>query len=187
MDFVRALDVFPKIHDDVKQQTSSGAAISIVGITFILTLIFSEVFFVDTLHVFLSFSLSVPSAAFKVSLFLSTAQTHSLEVDVSHGGTLQINFDMLFHRLPCSGEVDIFYFFLSPSLRCSDQSGFDGCLRWTSIGRRQGCLQTESEQSWRGLRGGLVEREKCFFLSLIILPRLKNAGHDCSRKSWRRA
>jgi len=79
LDLVRGLDVHYKTVDDARDQTISGATVSIISGICILLLVFSE-----------------------VSLFLTVTQDHSLQVDVSRGGKLRINFDILFHSLPCS-------------------------------------------------------------------------------------
>lgn len=72
-------DFYPKIVDDFKIQTFSGAAVSIFAFVFILTLFVSELF-----------------------LFMQIETVHNLHVDTIRGEKLRINFDVSFPRIPCS-------------------------------------------------------------------------------------
>lgn len=76
---IKSFDAYPKTLDDFRVRTFSGALVSIVSGIFILWLFFSE-----------------------ISLYLSTDVQPELFVDTSRGEKLQINMDIIFHKLPCA-------------------------------------------------------------------------------------
>jgi len=76
---LKSFDAYPKTLDDFRVKTLSGALVSIISGIFILWLFFSE-----------------------VSLYLSTYVQPELFVDTTRGEKLQINMDIIFHRLPCA-------------------------------------------------------------------------------------
>jgi len=76
---ISILDAFPKTLEDFRVRTYSGAIVSIVSGLFILFLLISE-----------------------FSLYLSSDVHPQLFVDTTRGEKLQINFDIVFPKLPCS-------------------------------------------------------------------------------------
>ena len=79
LDRVRSFDAAPKIEYDFLQRTSLGACVSLVSITLMVVLFFSEVF-----------------------TFFTPQLEHELVVDMARGDTFRLNFDVTFPRLPCS-------------------------------------------------------------------------------------
>jgi len=82
MDFIskiKSFDAYPKTLDDFRVRTFSGALVSIISGIFILWLFFSE-----------------------IALYLSTDVQPELFVDTTRGEKLQINMDVVFHKLPCA-------------------------------------------------------------------------------------
>jgi len=76
---LKALDAYPKLHEEVKVKTFSGATVSVCALIFIIALFVSE-----------------------LSFFLSVEKADHLFVDISRGAKLQINFDVTFPRIPCT-------------------------------------------------------------------------------------
>jgi len=76
---LRELDVYPKLLEDVRVRTFSGAAVSIVALLVMALLFISELKF-----------------------YLATETADRLYVDVSRGEKLRINFDITFPHIPCS-------------------------------------------------------------------------------------
>jgi len=76
---LKAFDAYPKLHEEVKVKTFSGAAVSVCASIFIVILFVSE-----------------------LSFYLSVEKVDHLFVDTTRGEKLQINFDVTFQRIPCS-------------------------------------------------------------------------------------
>jgi hypothetical protein len=76
---LKVLDAYPKLHEEVKVKTFSGAAVSVCALIFIIVLFISE-----------------------LTYYLSVEKVDHLFVDTSRGEKLQINFDVTFPRIPCS-------------------------------------------------------------------------------------
>jgi len=76
---LKSLDIYPKIHDDMKKKTLSGAIVSLIGAAFIVYLIISE-----------------------VAYYLSHDTVDHLYVDTSSGEKIQIHMDVTFPKVPCS-------------------------------------------------------------------------------------
>ena len=76
---LKKFDAYPKLHDDMSVKTTSGAAVSIVAIIFIVFLFFSE-----------------------LSYFMTTTTEDHLFVDVSKNTKIKINIDVVFHHIPCA-------------------------------------------------------------------------------------
>ena len=76
---LRDFDAYPKTMQDYQVRTLAGAAVSITGIVVMLLLFLGE-----------------------LSLYLTVQTDHQLSVDTTRGEKLQINFNVSFHRLPCS-------------------------------------------------------------------------------------
>mmetsp|Transcript_23393 Transcript_23393/g.55734 ORF Transcript_23393/g.55734 Transcript_23393/m.55734 type:complete len:388 (-) Transcript_23393:252-1415(-) len=76
---LRNLDVYPKTMQDYQVKTVAGATVSILGIITIILLVFGE-----------------------LSIYLKVNTEHQLSVDASRGDKLPINFNITFHRMPCS-------------------------------------------------------------------------------------
>eukprot|EP00288_Rhodomonas_lens_P020416 CAMPEP_0177692500 /NCGR_PEP_ID=MMETSP0484_2-20121128/1885_1 /TAXON_ID=354590 /ORGANISM="Rhodomonas lens, Strain RHODO" /LENGTH=136 /DNA_ID=CAMNT_0019203219 /DNA_START=210 /DNA_END=616 /DNA_ORIENTATION=+ len=73
---LRNLDVYPKTMQDYQVKTVAGATVSILGIITIILLVFGE-----------------------LSIYL---KVNTDSVDASRGDKLPINFNITFHRMPCS-------------------------------------------------------------------------------------
>ena len=76
---LRDFDAYPKTLQDYQVRTLAGAAVSVAGMLLMLLLFFGE-----------------------LSLYLTVQTDHQLSVDTTRGEKLQINFNVSFHRLPCS-------------------------------------------------------------------------------------
>ena len=76
---LRDFDAYPKTLQDYQVKTLAGAVVSITGIIVMIVLFFGE-----------------------LSLYLSVQTDHQLSVDTTRGEKLQINFNVSFHRMPCS-------------------------------------------------------------------------------------
>jgi hypothetical protein len=98
---LRALDVYPKLSEEYKVRTASGAAskkkffkyemlkffkVSIAAILIMAMLFISE-----------------------LSFYLTAHKTEHLVVDLTMEDKIQINFDFSFDRVPCSCKKLIFY------------------------------------------------------------------------------
>jgi hypothetical protein len=77
---LKALDVYPKMLDDFKERTGSGAAVSIISVCSILLLIFSE-----------------------LRAYMTSVTTDHLYVDTTHGERIRINVNITFPNMPCAG------------------------------------------------------------------------------------
>jgi hypothetical protein len=77
---IRNLDAFPRAQDHLVQKTSSGAAVSIIGLIIMATLFVHELRF-----------------------YLQTVTVHEMSVDVKRGEKLPIHINMTFPALPCDG------------------------------------------------------------------------------------
>ncbi|CAK9229104.1 unnamed protein product [Sphagnum troendelagicum] len=75
---IRNLDAFPRAQDHLVQKTSSGAAVSIIGLIIMATLFVHELRF-----------------------YLQTVTVHEMSVDVKRGEKLPIHINMTFPALPC--------------------------------------------------------------------------------------
>lgn len=73
-------DLFPKTFEDFRKKTASGGTVSIVAISFLALIFFSE--FIGYLHHDVEKSFVVDSK--------------------SQHEKLKINFDIVFHKVPCS-------------------------------------------------------------------------------------
>jgi hypothetical protein len=76
---LRDFDAYPKTMQDYQVRTLAGAVVSITGIIVMIFLFFGE-----------------------LSLYLNVQTDHQLSVDTTRGEKLQINFNVSFHRMPCS-------------------------------------------------------------------------------------
>ena len=76
---LQRLDAYPKLKEDYREKTLSGAAISIIAGIFMLVLFASE---------------------FTAYLVLDTQ--HELVVDTGRGGQLRINMNITFRQMPCN-------------------------------------------------------------------------------------
>ena len=76
---LQKLDAYPKLKEDYREKTISGAAISIIAGIFMLVLFMSE-----------------------FSSYLQLDSVHELVVDTSRGGSLLINMNISFRQMPCN-------------------------------------------------------------------------------------
>jgi len=76
---LQRLDAYPKLKEDYREKTLSGAAISIIAGVFMLVLFMSE-----------------------FSSFLALDTQHQLIVDTGRGGSLRINMNITFRSMPCN-------------------------------------------------------------------------------------
>ena len=76
---LRDFDAYPKTIQDYQVRTLPGAAVSILGIVAMALLFLGE-----------------------LSLYLTVQTDHQLSVDTTRGEKLKINFNVSFHRMPCS-------------------------------------------------------------------------------------
>lgn len=76
---LKSFDAYPKMHEDMKVRTCSGAAVSIIAGVFIFLLFISE-----------------------LSYYLTTETVDHLYVDVSRDEKLAIHFNVTFPHIPCS-------------------------------------------------------------------------------------
>jgi len=76
---LKSFDAYPKLNDEFKVKTFGGAIISLVSISLILVLFFSE-----------------------LSLYLQVETHDHLLVDTTRGEKMRINFDVEFPHIPCS-------------------------------------------------------------------------------------
>ena len=76
---LQKLDAYPKLKEDYREKTISGAAISIIAGIFMLVLFMSE-----------------------FSSYLQVDSVHELVVDTSRGGSLRINMNISFRQMPCN-------------------------------------------------------------------------------------
>eukprot|EP00049_Salpingoeca_infusionum_P027906 m.34926 g.34926 ORF g.34926 m.34926 type:complete len:394 (-) comp9832_c0_seq1:231-1412(-) len=76
---LKRFDAYPKMPDDFRVRTSSGAAISLLAGLFITALVASEFIY-----------------------FLSTETNQELFVDTSRSEKMKINVDVVFHKMPCA-------------------------------------------------------------------------------------
>ena len=80
--FMRRLqkfDAYPKLKEDYREKTISGAAISVIAGVFMLVLFMSE-----------------------FSSYLDIDSQHELVVDTGRGGSLRINMNITFGQMPCN-------------------------------------------------------------------------------------
>ena len=77
---IKALDVYPKTHDDFKERTGSGAAVSIVSLSVIFLLVVSE-----------------------LRAYFTPVTTDHLYVDTTRGERIRINANITFPHMPCAG------------------------------------------------------------------------------------
>ena len=75
----RNLDVFPKVADEARARSASGGATTLSVALCILVLVVTE-----------------------ARLYSSIRTDQTLEVDVSRGGKIAVDFNITFHHLPCS-------------------------------------------------------------------------------------
>lgn len=76
---LRQLDAYPKLSEEFKVRTASGACISIAAILFMVTLFLSE-----------------------LSLYMTVQKVDHLVVDTASAAKLPINLHFVFDRVPCS-------------------------------------------------------------------------------------
>ncbi|KAG0473822.1 hypothetical protein HPP92_015679 [Vanilla planifolia] len=75
---LRNFDAFPRAEDHLMQKTSSGAVVSIIGLSIMATLFIHE-----------------------LKYYLTTYTVHQMSVDLKRGETLPIHVNMTFPSLPC--------------------------------------------------------------------------------------
>lgn len=75
---LRRLDVYPKTLEDFREQTTTGAVVSVITMVFVLWLFVSE-----------------------VSLFLAHESDVQLFVDTERAEKIRINLDIYFPQMPC--------------------------------------------------------------------------------------
>lgn len=75
---LRNFDAFPRAEDHLLQKTSSGAVVSIIGLSIMATLFIHE-----------------------LKYYLTTYTVHQMSVDLKRGETLPIHINMTFPALPC--------------------------------------------------------------------------------------
>ena len=75
----RNIDVFPKVADEARARSASGGVTTLVVALCILVLAVTE-----------------------ARLYTSIRTDETLEVDVSRGGKVAVDFNITFHHLPCS-------------------------------------------------------------------------------------
>ena len=80
METFKALDAYPKTLDDFKERTGSGAAVSIVSLTFIFLLVVSE-----------------------LRAYYTPIVSDHLYVDTSSSQRIRINVNITFPSMPCAG------------------------------------------------------------------------------------
>ena len=76
---LQKLDAYPKLKEDYREKTMSGAAISIVA-GFLMLILFTSEF----------------------SAYLDLDTQHELIVDTGRGGQLRINMNITFRHMPCN-------------------------------------------------------------------------------------
>ena len=76
---LRTLDVFPKVADEARARSASGGITTLTVTLCILLLVISE-----------------------ARLYSSIRTDETLEVDVTRGGKVAVDFNVTFHHLPCS-------------------------------------------------------------------------------------
>ncbi len=76
---LRRLDVYPKTLEDFREQTATGAAVSLLALLFVLWLFVSE-----------------------MSLFLAHESDVQLFVDTQRADKIRINLDVYFPQMPCA-------------------------------------------------------------------------------------
>jgi hypothetical protein len=76
---LRNLDVFPKVADEARARSASGGATTLIVALCILVLVVTE-----------------------AQLYTSIRTDETLEVDVTRGGKVSVDFNITFHHLPCS-------------------------------------------------------------------------------------
>lgn len=79
MDILKSLDIFPKVKDEYRIRTSTGAIISITALILMSLLFFSE-----------------------LSLFFQVNVNDELYVNTAVSQKLRVSFDISFHEIPCS-------------------------------------------------------------------------------------
>ena len=79
LDQLKGLDAFPRTLDEFRVRTSSGAAVSVMSIVFMLFLFLSE-----------------------MSYYLNTDLVDHLVVDTSRSRQIRITFDISFPHMPCA-------------------------------------------------------------------------------------
>ena len=77
--FLRALDVFPKVADEARARSASGGLTTVAVALCILLLVVSE-----------------------ARLYSNVRTDQTLEVDVTRGGKVAVDFNITFNHLPCS-------------------------------------------------------------------------------------
>jgi hypothetical protein len=75
----RNIDVFPKVADEARARSASGGATTLIVAVCILALAVTE-----------------------ARLYTSIRTDETLEVDVTRGGKVAVDFNITFHHLPCS-------------------------------------------------------------------------------------
>lgn len=75
----KSFDIYPKLNDEFRVRTGSGAIVSILAIIIIIILFTTE-----------------------LSYYLQTETVDHLYVDISRGEKVRINFDVIFPYIPCS-------------------------------------------------------------------------------------
>jgi hypothetical protein len=76
---LRRLDVYPKTLEDFREQTTTGAVVSVITLLFVFWLFVSE-----------------------VALFMAHESDVELFVDTERGEKIRINLDVYFPQMPCS-------------------------------------------------------------------------------------
>eukprot|EP00249_Psilotum_nudum_P011809 c23397_g1_i1 orf=807-1895(-) len=79
LQILKSIDAFPHAEEHLTQKTSSGAAVSIIGLAIMVTLFVHELMF-----------------------YLTVVKVHEMSVDVKHGETLPIHINISFPAIPCS-------------------------------------------------------------------------------------